>query len=260
MNQLYKSRIIRKGVMLLFSGLLLSSCSNDNEAPMFADGVGGLRLQAPSTESVIDIPVITKSPVFNPDPETFPIAIYKGEELVKQFDSFAAMKEAGTPLQLPNGDGYSVKACSYEQTEAKSDQPYFEGIETFRIEEKTVTNVKVVCTFESLGVELKISDRFAELLKNSENYSYSLTVSNEIATHTFDSENTEPIYFRDACDYLLVKVVVKLNGQIYPERTYRVDKNGSKPELGQYYIITLDAGKEKLRLMVGQTEEKEETK
>lgn len=259
MNQLYKSGLIRKGIVFLFSGLLLS-CNSDNEIPTFTDGIGGLRLQTPSTESVIDIPVITKSPVFNPDPETFPVTIYKGEEVVKQFDTFAAMKEAGMPLQLTNGNDYSVKASSHKQTEAKSDQPYFEGIEKFVIEEKTVTNVKLVCAFRSLGVELKISDRFAELLKNSANYSYSLTVSNEKATHTFDKENTAPIYFKEACDVLLVKVNIKLNGQIYPERTYRIDNKGEKPDLGQYYIITLDAGKEKLRLLVGQAKEKEESK
>ena len=57
------------------------------------------------------------------------------------------------------------------------------------------------------------------------------------------SKRTKPAYYLDPCENLVLKVTVKLDGLTYPERTYYVcNRNTDKVSIGEYYIITLDAG------------------
>lgn len=127
-----------------------------------------------------------------------------------------------------------------------SETPYFEGKQDFVIEEKTVTSVpSFTCTFESVGVEVRLSDQFkAKLEAEPLNYSYSVTVYDGEVSWTFDPDkHTKPAYYLDPCENLVLKVTVKLDGLTYPERTYYVcNRNTDKVSIGEYYIITLDAG------------------
>lgn len=233
----------------------LTGCDNSQETTqsIWADRTGALNLKTPATESEVDIPIIyTKSGdiSFGMDPETFPVSIYKANETTatKDFTSFTALKEAGTPLVLPVGD-YIVKACSFKPSAGISENPYFEGVSTFTIEEKTVLNTSVLCTFQSIGVELRLSDRFTKLLEEQpENYNYSVVISNDADSWTFNKKNMKPGYFIKGCDRLTAKVVVKMAGQTYPERTWYFKNNENAPQLGEYYIITLDAGKSELKM------------
>ena len=76
------------------------------------------------------------------------------------------------------------------------------------------------------------------------NYSYSVTVYDGEVSWTFDPDkHTKPAYYLDPCENLVLKVTVKLDGLTYPERTYYVcNRNTDKVSIGEYYIITLDAG------------------
>lgn len=249
-------KIIFLSGLLTFAATLLIGCDNAQEAgkETWIDGTGALNLQTPTTESEVDIPIIyTKAGEvsFGMKPETFPIYIYEedGTSVVKSFPSFAALREAGTPLVLPVGE-YVIKACSFAPTEGVSEKPYFEGSSTFSIEEKTVLNTSVSCTFQSLGVELRLSDRFNKLLEEQpDNYNYSVVVSNEVAQWAFDKKNMKPGYFLKECDQLITKVIVKMAGQTYPERTWYFKNNENSPQLGEYYIITLDAGKNETKML-----------
>lgn len=239
---------------LLMTALCMVGCSNEEDGmPNFADGMGGLNLNTPSTEKEVDIPVIyTRSGeiTFDLNPATFPVSIFKedGKTAVKTFESFTALIEAGTPLVLPVNN-YVVKASSFNPDSKVSDKPYFEGTTNFTIEEKVVLNTSVLCTFRSLGVELRLSDRFKELIaEQPENYDYTVNVSNEQGIWTFDKKNMKPGYFLDGCDRLIVKVVVKMAGQTYPERTWYFKNDGAAPQIGEYYIVTLDAGRSDMKM------------
>ncbi|RHJ94157.1 DUF4493 domain-containing protein [Parabacteroides bouchesdurhonensis] len=241
-------------ILFLMAGLGITGCGDsDNLKGGFAEGTGGLNLKEPSTEKEIDIPVIyTRSGniAFDLQPETFPVSIYKkgSETSVKSFESFTALIDAGTPLVLPVGE-YTVKASSFTPSEKVSEKPYFDGSTDFKIEEGDVLNTSVKCFFKSLGVELRLSDRFKELLAaQPENYDYTVTVSNELATWTFDKKEMKTGYFLDGCTRLIVKVVVKMGGQTYPERTWYFKNGENAPQIGEYYIITLDAGKNELKM------------
>lgn len=242
-------------VTLLFLCGLLNSCQKDEGQTFFDTNMGGLKLNLPVLEEETDIPVITKG-AFGMDANDFHVIIYKTDDYggvdlsaYKSFESYSALVDSGFPILLPQGS-YRIKACSYDSEKQVSDVPYFEGIQDFVIQEKTVTNVSVECMFESIGVELKLSERFADLLeKHPANYAYKVTVSNGFASQLFDTDNTKPAYFTATCDYLTVKVSVILDGFVYPERTYRLTNENVSPQLGEYYLITLDAGNEELKLM-----------
>ena len=239
------------------SALLLSACEEERlPAESWADGTGGLRLEQPEMQSETDIPVIVTRSGFGLEPGSFPIRIEQKEgensyTTYTTFVSYNAMLDSGMPLVLPVGD-YRVVATSYEASDAGSgvsETPYLEGSQEFVIEEKTVTSVpKLLCTFKSVGVELRLSEQFATLLEEHPAwYSYSVTVFSGDASWTFNETNTAPAYFLDGCEELVVKVRVTLDSRDYPERTYYVSNDGAV-RTGEYYIITLDAGPDAAQL------------
>ena len=236
----------------------LTSCSEDadlNYSP-YADGMGGLSLKN-NTSTHITIPVITKSADFSDiEVDNFYVGILHADgSVAKEFETFTELVDAGLPLILPHGE-YTAISSSFKKGEKKvSDAPYFVDQQDFVIEEKTTTNVVLKCTFESLGVELVLSEQFKKKLEEApNNYSYKVTVSNGIADWEFTPEQKNPGYFLDPCNELIVKVTVRLgsSNQWYPERTYRVknDRNNpeTSPKLGEYYIINLDAGEQEEKI------------
>ena len=85
-----------------------------------------------------------------------------------------------------------------------------------------------------------MSDQFkAKLEAEPLNYSYSVTVYDGEASWTFDPDkHTKPAYFLNDCKDLVLKVTVKLDNLTY----YVCNSNTDKVSIGEYYIITLDAG------------------
>ena len=244
-------------VFITASALLLSACGEERlPGEGFDTGTGGLRLEQPEMQSETDIPVIVTRSGFGLEPGSFPIRIEQKEgensyTTYTTFVSYNAMLDSGMPLVLPVGN-YRVVATSYEASDAGSgvsETPYFEGSQEFVIEEKTVTSVpKLLCTFESVGVELQLSEQFRNLLETQPlNYKYTVSVQAGTTSWTFNQTNTAPVYFLTGCEELVVKVSVTLDGMPYPERTYRVANEGSV-RTGEYYIITLDAGPDAAQL------------
>lgn len=238
----------------------LTSCSEDadlNNSP-YADGMGGLSLKN-NTSTHITIPVITKSADFSDiEVDNFYVGILHADgSVAKEFETFTELVDAGLPLILPHGK-YSAISSSFKKGETKvSDAPYFVDQQDFIIEEKTTTNVALKCTFESLGVELELSEQFKNKLEEEpNNYGYEVTVSNGVADWDFSIDKMAPGYFLDPCDELVAKVRVRLgsNNQWYPERTYRIKNDHNNPEtspkLGEYYIIRLDAGEEEEKVIL----------
>lgn len=240
----------------LFAAFNACSEGTDIDNSPYPDGMGGLRLKN-NTSTDITIPVITKSADFTDiHAEDFYVGILdKDGASVKDFESFTAMLDSGLPLILPHGE-YKAIASSYKLGETRvSADPYFVDERTFIIEEKKTTNVDLKCTFQSLGVELVVSNQFKELLEKLPNdYSYEVTVSNGIENWEFTPNKMEPGYFVDPCDELVVKIRVRLgsSNDWYPERTYRVkniqNNPATSPVLGEYYIIRLDAGEQEEKL------------
>lgn len=246
----------------LFAAFTACSEGTDADNPFaYPDGIGGLRLEN-KTSTQITVPVITKSANFDDvKVDNFYLGILRKADgsVVKEFDTFSSLvnSEEGLPLLLPHGE-YTAISSSFKKGETKvSDAPYFVDQQDFVIEEKTTTNVALKCTFESLGVELVLSEQFKKKLEEEpNNYGYQVTVSNGLAGWEFSLDKMKPGYFLDPCDELVVKVRVRLgsSNQWYPERTYRIKNDHNNPEtspkLGEYYIIRLDAGKEEEKVIL----------
>lgn len=268
MNNKMKQYI--KSIVSLIVFCLFVSCSDGQEDILSGDknipaGMGMVDLKVKSN-TTIDIPTInTKAEhKFDMDPTTFPLVIYSksGETYtkVKEYESYTALVNEGLPLQLPIGT-YKIVASSFIPGEAKvTKDVYFEGSTDFIVEEKRVSNVSVVCNYASLAVELRLSEQFQHLLDTDPlNYAFEMDVYNGIKgikwsfSQSKEDEketvkNLDTGYFLDGCTAeqkkLMVKVRVRLNSsnKWYPERTYYFDNNGNTPKVGEYYVITLDAG------------------
>ena len=244
-------KLIISYIVILASAFVLSGC-NEEVTPntLFSAGEGGLNLLLPTVEEDIKIPVIyTRADTtlnVEVDPNVFALEIDGPKP--KSFDSFSAMRDSGVPLLLPIGS-YVVKAYFPINVEHVSEEPYFEGIQSFEIVEKQTTNVDFVCKFKSLGVELQLSDRFKKLLEEKPySYDYRVTVLNGKADKEFNKENMSPCYFKEGCERLVVKVNIVMNGLPFPERTWYFTNNGNAPRQGEYYVITLDAGKSDVKM------------
>lgn len=244
---------MKKYWIYLMMSLGLAACSHEADSP-FSEGMGGLRLTA-KMDTEIAIPVITKSADFSDlQVEDLYIRIYDEEGTLKLSETYGRLLEkdeegkGGLPIVLPLGT-YSVKAStSVKESEGVMETPYFLATqERVVVEEKRISTAELRCTLQSIGVELQLSEQFkAKLAANPNNYSYEVIVSNGIVDWTFSPEKTAPGYFIEACEELVVTVKVRLdsNNVWYPARTYRIKNNDQAPQLGEYYIITLDAGEE----------------
>ena len=172
---LFTNKKMKKTYILLISILtLFSACQKEARIDDgFGEGSGAFRLEQPSVQSEKEIPVIVTKGSVGVEPSAFSIRIdQQGTDGTytkhTSFVSYSAMIDSGMPLILPVGD-YQVVASSYDQAAVDgrvSEIPYFEGKQDFVIEEKTVTSVPAfTCTFESVGVEIRLSDQFKAMLE-----------------------------------------------------------------------------------------------
>ena len=237
---------------------MLSSCiTQDNLKPEIPSGMGSLNIQ-PTAETDIQIPVITtRSSELFPEQDVNTYYLSITGETDKEYEQFSDLVDEGLPLELPIGD-YKITASSFKRGNSLvSKVPYFVKTESFRIEDKTTTNLSLKCTFESIGIIVKPSEEFQKLLDDQPfAYAFEADVYNGIEDAKISfyqrqedggslEKSIEPAYFLDvpASGKLEVKVRVRLfSDQWYPERTYYLNNNGQPADLGQYYIITVDAG------------------
>lgn len=244
---------------LLIWGCGITSCDSDHDPePSFSrEGVGRLFFQ--SVDLNEEIPrIITKGADFSMlDPTQFVVEIYKKNgELYKSFDTFQQLKEEGTPLELPVGY-YTVKVFSYEPEPILRGKPYFSGENSFTIENHEVTQVTIECTYQSLGVEINMTDAFLAAFQQD----YKVTVLQDNGESAiYSKEEPEVIYFTQDCLYL--KVIVECtakNGTEYSPRVYYLNNVGEDPEFGddgphtgEYFILTIDSDKISSKSMIAQ--------
>ncbi|WP_280749387.1 DUF4493 domain-containing protein [Parabacteroides sp. PF5-9] len=238
-------------LILILTGFSLFSCSLGHEDNFSFSGseMGGLNLQIPTVDDSDPI-MITRSADFSIlNAADFTIEIYKKGEnsYYKRYETYTAMQQEGTPLELPVGD-YTIKAFSYEQEPVLRDKPYFLGETDLQIEAHEISRVTVECKYESLGVEIALTDAFRHFFQDS----YKITVLQDTGSSAiFTKENPKRIYFTNDCAYLkvIIECTTKEN-EVYPARTYYFNKegqdpafNGDGPFVGEYFIITVDTDK-----------------
>ncbi|MCD8263323.1 MAG: DUF4493 domain-containing protein [Tannerellaceae bacterium] len=122
---------IKYYLLILFIGVGLVACNSEQEEKgyQFTDpNMGALYISTPQLDENIPM-IVTRSADFSMlDPKQFIIEIYQQGETsyYKRYDSFAALKQEGMPLELPVGT-YTVRAFSYDSIPVLREQPYFMG-------------------------------------------------------------------------------------------------------------------------------------
>ncbi len=238
-------------ISLILLGFCLSSCDSEPEVGFQFSGsdMGAVNFQAPQINE--DIPrIITKSADFTMlDPSLFIVEIYKKGETTyyKRFDTFEKLKEEGMPLELPVGE-YIIKAFSYDSVAMLRDKPYFRGETALTIEAHEVSSASVECKYQSLGVEIVLSNAFLNFFHDT----YTITVIQDTGhSATVSKDERQAIYFTQDCTYLKVTVeCTTKDNEKYPTMVYYFNKDGDDPQFtndgphkGEYFIITLDTDK-----------------
>lgn len=233
---------------LLCMALCFSSCGTDQEEgfPFSGPNTGGLHLLLPAIDQSDPI-VISKAADFSRlDPEQFVIEIYRAGESAyyKRFETFMQMQQEGTPLELPVGN-YTVKAFTCDPEPVMRDIPYFYGEAELRIEPHAISQATIECRYESLGVEIVLTEAFRSFFSDD----YQVTVEQENGSSaTLTKESPDRIYFTQDCLYLKVTIACKpKNGEAYSPRVYYFNREGEDPVFGEdgpfkgeYFIITID--------------------
>ncbi|MDF9831116.1 DUF4493 domain-containing protein [Parabacteroides sp. PF5-6] len=241
---------ITRCLCLILAGFCLSSCGADSDEAFTFSGPdkGGLRLQLPALDPSEPI-VISKAADFTLiDPADFVIEIYKkGEDnYYKRFETFTDMQAEGTPLELPVGE-YTVKAFSCDP-DPVMDMPYFCGSTDLRIEAHSISQATVECRYESLGVEIILTDAFRNFFADI----YQITVEQDTGiSAVLIKHSPSRIYFTNDCLYLKVTIeCTPKNGDASTARVYYFNREGEDPDFngdgpfkGEYFMITIDTEK-----------------
>lgn len=226
---------------------MVSCSSSDTEEYTFSSpNVGALSIQTPLVNNEIPV-LITKSANFDVlNPDNFIIEIYKQGEsnYYKRYETFTQLKQEGTPLELPIGD-YILKTFSCNPVAMLRDMPYFVGSKTFTIVAHEISTVSVECKYQSIGVEIVLTDKFKSFFKDT----YKIVISTDSGLSAIYSKETpERVYLTENCNYIKVSVdCTTKDNEVYPTRAYYFNKdgidpnfNGDGPFTGEYFIIKID--------------------
>ena len=223
-----------------FAAFTACNETTDADNPFaYPDGMGGLHLEN-NTSTQITIPVITKSANFDDVVvDNFYLGILNKADgsVVKEFDTFSSLvnSEEGLPLLLPHGE-YTTISSSFKKGEKKvSDAPYFVDQQDFVIEEKTTTNVVLKCTFESLGVELVLSEQFKNEVPDANCFLGFDAYQKVLAMNDIDVVLLcTPTHFRPE----QFKAAVEAGKHIFMEKPCAVDPTGIRTVIAAAKVAT----------------------
>lgn len=211
--------------------LALGSCS-DNWEPA-SSATGELNLKSLAVEVTDETTVVSRADVrAEHDLSHFLVYIINADnEIVKTWE-FGSMPDI---FSFPVGD-YTVKVVSHEIEKAAWDAPYYEGSQTFSIEDKKITNIgTVTCSFASLKVTVKFDEALSAAMQND--YEVTVVANNE-GRLVFTPSETRAAYFEvpdvEGNPHTLAATFTgTVNG--YSET---VSKTFDNIKRGEHYIIT----------------------
>lgn len=224
----------------LTSILCLSiSCDNSQEIPgdMAQTGTFSLSLSAEEGNTFIKVP--TKSGEEFVSPDSLQVALYdKKGKLVVSFDTYKKLKEnngKGMPLALPVGT-YTVKAW-YNNPNEVSAIPYLYGEEPFEVFYNGLTNVKMVCQYQCIKVQIQTTKVFDAICKD--NYTVKLLTGSE-ESYLFTKANYWT-FLRKTCSTMNAQVNVEtVDGRLLSFSYDLVKKDNSDFQWKNSIIIKLD--------------------
>ncbi|WP_288200435.1 DUF4493 domain-containing protein [uncultured Parabacteroides sp.] len=113
-------------------------------------------------------------------------------QLVKSYESFAAIKEEGE-LLLPPGL-YQVSASLGDNVNAGFDQPYYAGDTTCIISAKEVAKVVAKCRLQNKKLQFGFSDKFLQQFKGD----YTIVADNGVGVLTIPANEERVAYLKNS--------------------------------------------------------------
>ena len=222
--------IVSIAVLLFF----LASCSKDVDIENTKDEAC-LILQLAAE----DCPVTLTKATSLPKIDDFKVRV-KSEEASydKTFDSYAALQKE-TPLFLKSGM-YTVSAYSNEYKEQVLGEPCFKADTTLRVVEGETSAIKLTCTLQQVMISFKCSDTFLSSFKHTEEYPFTLTISdsnNRTVTIPYDKLG-ESVYLAPGSEFIKLNLKATTVKGNYPVNfTDYIQKNDKSLLLAKDHII-----------------------
>ncbi len=208
---------------------LLPACSKDEPFPGGTEqgAVGTVNFRKMVVE-VSSSETLVRSSV---DVGSFVVEVADGTK-THYFGTYAEMPEV---LSLPVGDSYTVTVKSPANPDAGWDTPYYEGTQSFAIEEGEVTYVDpVVCRFSNIKVTVKYTEDLKKVMGDDCTVE---VVAGETGRLTFTKDESRSGYFRYTKGQGQATMVATFHGTVDEnlEENFRTYTNLAP---GQHYIIT----------------------
>lgn len=150
-------------------------------------------------------------------------------EVVREYDSYTQLQEAGSIIELPVGT-YKVRSASYagDEEEASINKPYYFSEKEFSVNAGEVTNLKDTCKLNSVVVNVNYDESFLSEVEDN----YAVTFTNGTGVLTMNKDVNGVAYFRTAPSMLIaVRATTKNGTEVYKAQSM-ASKDGSslKPE------------------------------
>lgn len=150
-------------------------------------------------------------------------------EVVREYDSYTQLQEAGSVIELPVGT-YKVRSASYagDEEEASINKPYYFSEKEFSVNAGEVTNLKDTCKLNSVVVNVNYDESFLSEVEDN----YAVTFTNGTGVLTMNKDVNGVAYFRTAPSMLIaVRATTKNGTEVYKAQSM-ASKDGSslKPE------------------------------
>lgn len=223
-------KIINNILGICLSLAVLAACSDKDEVTgekaLGQTGVLTLKVETNAKVNVITPEVGARAESGNATINQFPIAIYRGDSIVKSYESYAAMDNE---VRLPIGT-YKVVAHSPGEIETKMSKPYFQGEENIDIKKDITSSATVTCKMKNMPIVLNFDPDFVNAFDDwtvvmDDGQNHTLTLSRS-------EMNEGPVYWNvgDETKEIRVNIRATTDDGMVVVKSYRCTKSSAEED------------------------------
>ena len=214
--------------LLLLLGAAMTSCTDNWDPDTDIDAGKGNLAKVNLSINNNEKPIDRSSSV---DDSNFLISVIDGSGKIVNEWVYREMPEV---VELPVGQGYTVKAISHVQQDQAWDMPYFEGIsEPFAIANGEITKIGAInCKFANIAVTITFADDMKQIMSDDCKVT---VVANDKGILEYSKEETRTGYFRAMADSKTLAAT--LSGTTVDGEALSVTHTYHNVEAGNHYYI-----------------------
>lgn len=223
-------KIINNILGICLSLAVFAACSDKDdvtgEKALGQTGVLTLKVETNAKVNVITPEIGTRAESGNATINQFPVAIYKGDSIVKSYESYSAMDNE---VRLPVGT-YKVVAHSPGEIETKMSKPYFQGEENIDIKKDITSLATVTCKMKNMPIVLNFDPAFVNAFEDwtvvmDDGQNHTLTLSRS-------EMNDGPVYWNvgDGTKEIRVNIRATTDDGMVVVKSYRCTKSSAEED------------------------------